>query len=128
MIPVDGASLEVIGDPDLDAGMCSTWLRVPEDTAFDDVSLEVFTAKRRDPEDGPDNPKYWLEVDIRGFDDAPSIPRQTAEYAWSRNAAGPRVESAHVAADIGKAILTTGEVPPADASTLCEQWELGENL
>lgn len=125
--PVDGAAIELAGR-DLVSGMCSTWLRVPEDTAFDELSLSVSSAKYRDPDDVPADPDNWLEVDIRGFSDAPRIPRRTGEYAWSRDAAGARVASASVIADIGKAIVTTGPVPASDELSLCEYWELGENL
>lgn len=122
--PVDGAAIELVGR-DLVSGMCSTWLRVPEDTAFEDLSLSVSSASYRDANDIPADSTYWLEVDIRGFDDAPDIPRRTGEYTWSREASGARVETARLVADIGKAILTTDAVPDADELSLCEYLELG---
>jgi len=125
VVPVDGAAIELVGR-DLVSGMCSTWLRVPEDTAFDDVTLKVSSAEHRDPDNVHADPDYWLEVDIRGFSDAPEIERRVGEYEWTREAPGPRVESARLVADIGKAILTTGAVPASDELSLCEYWELGD--
>lgn len=123
--PVDGARLRLWGE-DLVSGMCSSWLRVPEDTGFGSASLSVAGAHHGHVGSDPDDPAFWLEVGIRGFDDAPVIPSHTGETTWTRDAGGALVESAIVRADLGKAILTTGPVPEADDLTLCASYELGD--
>lgn len=125
VVPVDGASLRLWGK-DLVSGMCSSWLRVPEDTGFEAVELSVAGAHHGHVGSDPDDPEFWLEVAIRGFADAPALTPRTGETTWSRDSAGALVESAVVRADLGKAILTTQSVPGADELTLCASRELGE--
>jgi hypothetical protein len=125
VVPTDDSTLRLWGG-DLVSGMCSSWLRVPEDTGFGSIELTVAGAESDYVGDDPDDPEFWLEVGIRGFDDAPTLPSRTGHTTWSRDTDGPFVESAIVRADLGKAIVTTDAVPDADGATLCASWELGE--
>lgn len=123
--PVDGATLRLWGDDDLVSGMCSSWLRIPADTALAEARLDVGSADLGHVGSDPDNREFWLEVDIRGFSDAPVLEARTAETTWSRPGSGAQVQEVIVHADIGKAILTTEPVPSPDELTLCASYELG---
>jgi hypothetical protein len=123
--PVDDSMLRLWGDDDLVSGMCNSWLAVPPDTSFGTVTLDVGKADLEYVGSDPDDPEFWLEVDIRGFDDAPALPPRTPETTWSRTGDGAQVEAATVHAAIGKSILTTGPVPSPDELSLCATYELG---
>ena len=127
VVPVDDADLSLYGE-DLVSGMCSSWLRVPEDTAFDSVALEVSAADLYYVGDDPDNERLRLQVQIEGFADRPALAPFTGSYEWSRQAPGAQVASARIRADLGKAIVTSGEVPDPDVLTLCAWSELGNGF
>lgn len=123
--PVDGATLALFGE-DLVNGMCSSWLRVPDDTAFEEAALVSDGTDRGYSGNDPNDRQFWFQVQIEGFDDAPLLPDHTESYDWSREAPGAQVEHVNIRADLGKAILTSGHVPSADAFTLCASLELGQ--
>ena len=123
--PVDGANISLFG-VSLVSGMCNSILRVPADTAFESLSLSVGKADRLSHVgDDPNNADFWLESVLRGFEDAPEFPRQSPSLEWSRDASGAQAESATVHASIGKAVVTTGDVPDPYGLTLCAYHELG---
>lgn len=123
--PVDGATMSLFGES-LVSGMCNSILRVPSDTAFESLSLSVSRAESLPYVGGdPDNSDFWLESVVRGFDDAPDLPRQSSSLEWTREASGAQVETATVHASIGKAVVTTGAVPDPYGLTLCAYLELG---
>ncbi len=124
VVPVDDADLSLYGE-DLVSGMCSSWLRVPEDTAFEHVALEVGAADLYYVGNDPDDEALWLQVQIEGFADRPELAPFTGSYEWERVASGAQVASATIRADLGKAIVTSGEVPDADVFSLCAWSELG---
>lgn len=122
--PVGGATLRLWGES-LVSGMCSSWLRVPEATGFEALSLEVQRPDLRYNGVDPNDPQWWLQVEVRGMPDAPPTEPFQGSLEWEREQAeGALVQSATVRASLGKAILTTGEVPAADTLTLCASRDL----
>lgn len=123
VVPTHGAAMEIVGDDDLVSGMCSSWLRVPSGTAFDALTMSVSQLERGYVGDDPDDPQFWLQVQLEGFDDAPKLADHTRSWSGALAGSGARVELATVHADLGKAIVTTGEVPAA-AGNLCASLSL----
>jgi len=123
--PVDGATLAVLGSKDLVSGMCSNWLRVPPGTGFESLSMTVEDADTRYDGVDQDDPQWWLQVEVRGMDDAPELEPFQGTLQWEReDQGGALVESARIYSSLGKAIVTTGEVPPSDGLTLCASMSL----
>lgn len=120
--PVSDADINLYGE-DLISGMCNTVLSVPEDTGFQQAALTVQSPDIRYVGEDPNDPAFENGVSIEGFPDAPSIPPRTGNYTWTRTGQ-PMTSSVTLRASLGKAILTTAPVPPADDMGSCAKIEV----
>jgi hypothetical protein len=121
--PVPEAEIDLYGE-DLVSGICNTILRVPADTGFQSLELEVQNPELTYAGVDPNDPEFILGVGIEGFADAPYIAPRTGHFSWTRLEQPVMTEAVSLRASLGKAIVTTGPVPPLDDLGLCGKMQL----
>jgi hypothetical protein len=119
VVPTAEAQLVLHGD-DLIIGMCSSVLRIPEESTLASVSLTVDNANVKYVDVSEDDQRFWLGADIQGFANGPAVPRRTGTYGWSRGAAPFAASQIDIHASLGKALLTTKPVEDYRAFNQCE--------
>ena len=121
--PAKGADIELRGR-DLASGFCSSIVRVPAGFAADEVALSVENVQVKYVDDP--NGRYVPGVGVEGL---PSLAADSAiapRTASFRGAAGEKGTGAArivVHAQMGRALVTTHALPPAEDMHACAKYE-----